>query len=362
MWGTLQVSDSLGALRNANNTVAQYGIRAFYEQINRDLTQHNSLVRAELIPDLCKITDERETVYGVKDMMTVEEIDEYGRPDTQKAGLAEVLGLPLSSFGRSVGWTWDYMQVVSAGEMTNQYTAMRTADLKGIKVNILRRIFNPLNNLTYKDRKIDDRALSLYAFHNADSMSVYPGPNGESFVGSTHTHYSGTATLTAANVLADISNVMEHGVVGDLVLYINQAQESAIRGFTGSGEFVAFVDSRIVQPNTVTYAEGPLDLQNPNDRAIGIFGAATVSVKPWIPAGYYAVIDKGAGDMKPLAFRTRPGGVFADFGMRGRHRSEDFPLYADTLARDYGIGVANRHMVSVRRVGNATYAAPSITG
>jgi hypothetical protein len=361
-WGTITVSDTLRALAQSTAPVAQFGVQEAYALIERDLAYHNRLVRQELIPDLCVITEDREMVYGSRADMTVEEIDEFGRPDTQKVGAAAVLGFPLSSYGRSVGWTWDAMQVMPAQELAEQYQAMRNADLNGIRANITRRLFNPLNSLTYLDRKIDNRTLKLRAFTNADSEVVMTGPNGETFNAATHTHFNGTASLTAANVLADITNVIEHGTVGEVVLYINAAQEAAIRGFTGSGEFSPFVDMRIRQSTTTTFAQGDsLDVLSPGDRAIGIFGAATVWVKPWIPANYYAVIDKGAGPMKPLAFRTRPGGVLADFGFRGRYRSEDFPLYADTLARDYGIGVRQRHMVAVRKTDNATYSAPTIS-
>ena len=362
-WGTLQVSDSLAALAQAaNRTVAEFGVREVYEIIREDMRLHNELVLRELIPDLCAITDQREGVYGSRDDMTVEEIDEFGRPDVQKVGAPAVMGFPLSSYGRSVQWTFDYMQTATVGELAEQYQAMRVADLKGIKFNIQTRMFTPTNNTTYLDRKLDNRNLTLRAFHNADSTQVWTGPNGETFDGSTHTHYTGIATLTGAAVTALITNVLEHGTTGELVLYINAAQEAAVRGFTASGEFTPYVDARIVQPQTATYAQGAnLDLMNPGDRPIGIFGAAQVWVKPWIPANYMAVIDKGMGNMKPLAFRTRPNGALADWGFRKRVDSESFPLYAETLARDYGIGVWHRHMAAFLRTNNATYSAPTFS-
>lgn len=363
MHGTLQVSDTLASLAQSNSpqTVAQFGVAETFALIDGDLQYHNTLVNGELIPDLCTRTDQREEVYGTREDMTVEEIDEYGRPDVQKTGFAALMGFPLSSYGRSVGWTWDYMQVASVSELAKQYTAMRTADLRGIKVNILRRFFNPTNNLNYRDAKLDRRNLKLYGFHNADGMQVYTGPNGETFDGTTHSHFTATLTLTAAAVQSVITNVLEHGRVGQLVLYINRTEEAGIRAMTNPGDFTPYIDARIRQSLTATFVEGQaLDLDNPADREIGTFGPAVVSVKPWVPSSYFSVIDKGDAMMKPLAYRTRPGGVFADFGLRAKHRNEDFPLYADTLARDYGIGVWHRHMAAAHMIGSTTYAAPNI--
>jgi hypothetical protein len=364
-WGTLQVSDTLQSLALAQGlTIAQFGVAETYALVERDLNYHNQLVNTEMIPDLCWVTDQREEQYGIQDDMTVEEIDEFGRPDTQKLGFATTMGFPLSSYGRSVGWTWDYAQVQTPGQLVEQVTAIKGGDLKGIRLNIARRLFNPANNLTYKDRKIDNKTLKLRALINADGEQVMPGPEMQAFNAGTHTHYTATnnASLTNTAVTALVNNVLEHGRVGELCLYINLAQEAAIRGFNGANEFTPYVDVRIRQSQTAVYAiDDTLDLDTPEDRAIGIYGAAKVYVKPWIPSGYLLCVDKGAGNMKPLAYRTRPGGALSDLGLRGRIKTDDFPLYAETLARDYGVGVWQRHMAAcLQIVASTTYSAPSI--
>jgi len=361
-WGTLQISDSLATLLNAEGrTVNEFGIAETWALVQKDLSYHNDLVNQQLIPSFCYRTDATEMVYGGQADMTVEEIDEYGRPDTQKNQFATTLGFKLSSYGRSVGWTWDLFQEIGAAEFAEQYVALRDADIKGIKYNIMQRFFDPTNNLTYQDVKIDNKQLRLRAFINADGEQVMTGPQSQTFDPTTHTHFMGTASFGAADVTALITNVLEHGRKGKLKLYINLAQDATIRTFTGPNQFSALVDSRIRQPLTASFANtGYLDLDTPEDRMIGIFGAAEVWVKPWVPAGYIACVDEGAGKMKPLVYRTRKNGALSDFGPRGKVRSEAFPLYAETMARDYGISVWQRHMVAVLDTTHSSYTAPTI--
>lgn len=358
MKGTLQVSDTLAALaaQSTGVTVADYGIEETFAVIDQDNRIYNDEVRNELLPDFCVTSGEREWVYGGNDEMTVEEIDQYGDPDTEKVGAGATMGAPLKRFGRAVQWTWDYMQVTPVAEIAKQYTALQTADLKGIRRNIRNAFFVPTNNLTYRDRLLDNRTIKTYSLLNGDGMAIPMGPTGTLSDAATRTHYMGTASLVAADVRALIRKALDFEVQGELVLYIPGTQETAIRAMNTPGDFSALVDVDIVQPNTATYVRGDLDLRNPNDRRIGKFGAAWVDVRPWMPDNYLLVVDKGTGDMKPLQFRTRPNGAFADFGLRARVQSH--PLYGDTWARDYGIAVRNRHMAAALYIGNATYTAP----
>jgi hypothetical protein len=57
--------------------------------------------------------------------------------------------------------------------------------------------------------------------------------------------------------------------------------------------------------NNVTFATGSLDIMNVYNRQIGIFGAAEIFVKPWVPSGY--IFTFNPAQRKPLALRNRPG-------------------------------------------------------
>lgn len=358
MKGTLQVSDTLATLASKSVTVATYGLDETFAVIDQDRRIYNDEVQNELIPDFCMTSDEREWVYGGNDEMTVEEIDEYGDPDTEKVGTGDTMGAPLKRYGRAVGWTWDYMQVTPVAELAKQYTALQTADLKGIRRNIRNAFFNPTNNLTYRDRFIDRKTIKTYALLNGDGMQIPLGPNGALSDAANRQHYIATASPTSATIKTLIRKVTDFDVVGEVVLYIPQTFEDTIRGYNAAGEFSPLMDVQIVQSQTTSYVRGELEMFNINDRRIGKFGAAWVEVKPWMPDNYLLVVDKGNGTMKPLQFRTRPNGTFSDFGLRARTQSH--PLYADSLARDYGIAVRNRHMAAVAYVGGNSYLAPTL--
>jgi hypothetical protein len=63
--------------------------------------------------------------------------------------------------------------------------------------------------------------------------------------------------------------------------------------------------------------------------------------------------------MKPLAFRVQEDDPsLANFSIRAE--DESYPLRARTMARDYGIGVAQRHMAAALYTGDTTYTAPTL--
>jgi hypothetical protein len=359
MQGTLQVSDTLATLAAAGNTtVAEYGIDEAFAVINQDNQIYNEQVKNELLPDFCVVSDQREWVYGGNDEMTVEEIDEYGDADVEEVGAGDTMGAPLRRYGRGVQWTWDYFQITPLSELAKQYTALQTADLKGIRRNIRNALLNPTNNLTYRDRLIDRKVIKTYALLNGDGMAIPMGPSGALSDASNRTHFLATASLVAADFRALIAKVLDFEVGGELVLIIPRTMETAIRAMTTAGDFSPLMDVSIVQPNTATYVAGGLDVFNPNDRRIGKFGAAWVDVRPWMPDNYALCVDKGTGDAKVLQFRTRPRGVWSDFGLRARTKGH--PLTADALARDYGIAVRNRHQAAALYTGGGSYLAPSL--
>lgn len=359
-YGTLQIADTIAS---SQQTVAQYGEDNLYGQFQRALDIHNRWVN-DMVGMFCVRTTDRIRLYGGIDDVINEPMGEQSRPDASKGATGSNIGFPLYRFGSSMQWTRDYFRIARVDEVVAQMNAHANKDRLRVVTEIKKAFLIPTNNLTYRDqlasRQSANVTLPVRAFLNADGVDIPLGPNGETFTGGSHTHYAGTTSLTAANISTLISNVLEHGVPTNLRLYINQAQEAAVRAMTGAGEFVAYVDARIRQPLTATYADRPLDINNTGDRAIGVFGAAEVWVKPWIPANYLLVVDEGTGNMKPLAFRVQeddPG--LSQFSIRAE--DETYPLRARTMARDFGVAPAQRHMAAALYVGNASYVAPTLT-
>lgn len=362
-YGTLQIAD---AFINEQRTILQYGEVALYDNLVLPALARHEKWAQELTSLFCERSTDFLRGYGEVSDVENEEMGEQSRPDASKAGRNTVnIGFPIRRYGSSVQWTRDYQRVTGVGEFAQQLDSHTNMDRRRIIWAIKKAIFTPTNNPNYKDtlpsRKTANIAIPLRAFYNADGLLMPDGPNGEDFDPVTHTHYKGRAggALAASDVKALISNVLEHDTEGQIYLYINQAQEDAIRGMTGPGEFVPFVDARIRQAQDTIYALGQgLNVQNSGDREIGIFGPATVVVKPWMPAGYLYAADANGG--KPLLYRIpEDDPTLGNFDVRAT--DEKYPLRANTLARDFGVSVARRGKGAVLYIGGTTYVAPTLT-
>jgi hypothetical protein len=195
--------------------------------------------------------------------------------------------------------------------------------------------------------------LAVKRLVNADGMAIPPGPNGETFVAATHTHYLGTATFAAADLTTLIETVIEHQNRGSALVYINRAQETTVRGFAG---FTPYTDARIVPATSAASARAPLDPNALYNRAVGIFGGAEIWTKPWMPANYaFAFL---AGVEKPLVKRVPNTGPV---GFTVEADDEVHPLRARVLAEEFGYSVWNRTNGAVLQTNNATYTDPTIT-
>lgn len=350
-YGTLSVADLLATSRN--QTVAQVGEDRVWESIESYLAAHNAILNEQLADLVERTTERLAGVGGVADM-SMEELDEFGRADAQKVTAGALLGFPLRLYGVAVQWTRKWFANHTPAELVAQIDAAMTADILNVQKQIKRAIFIP-TNYTFVDKLIDRVEIPVKALVNADGMTIPSGPNGETFNAATHTHYLARAStsLAASDVTNLLATVAEHYNSGDLKLYINQAQESTIRGFTSN--FTPYVDARIIPSNGTTVARGALDQSNIYNRAIGVFDQAEVWVKPWIPAGYLFAWMRG--QQPPLAFRERRQGS-GDFQLD--YENEQYPLRARQMGREFGIGVRTRINGAVLYAGDTVYAAPSL--
>ncbi len=351
-YGTLSVTDLLAA---TGQTIANFGEDNAFQAINEGLAAHNRVVQS-MVGELISVTSERLGRYGTVSDGEMIEIDEFGAPDTQKLAAGANVGWPLRKQSYAIQWTRTYMLTHTPAELAAQFDGAAAADIRRIRRDIARAWFTPTNNLTYVDALTDRAVLPIRAFLNADGAGIPYGPNGETFDGATHTHFLGTASLVAANVVSLIETVVEHGAGGAVRLYINRAQEAAVRAMAN---FVAYTDARIINGANVTSANGSLDQANLVNRAIGVFDSAEVWVKPWVPANYMAVADVST-PMKPLRLRTRTGTLQGLGAFRIEADHEHYPLRAQTMEREYGIAAWTRWNGAALQTNNATYTNPTI--
>jgi hypothetical protein len=352
-YGTLSTLDELSAIRQS---VAEFGEDQAWASIGVALAAHNKQL-ADVDGTLIERTTDVQRAYGAGDTKAMAELDQWGWPDPQKITAGITVGFPLRRYGNTLQLTRQWMMQNSAAQLAAEIAAIMDAD----RLNVIRAakqaLFSP-TNYSFVDKlggstSAPNVTLAVKALVNNDGAGLPVGPNGETFATS-HTHYLANATLTAAAVTNLIVTLQEHYNTGKPVLYISQTDEAAFRALAG---FTAYVDARIIQPSTATYASGALEIANLYDRAIGVFGAAEVWIKPWAIANY--IFGYIQGPPPPLVMRQP---TFAALGELNLVTDDErYPLRARGYERQFGMGVWNRTNGAVLYFAGGAYVAPTIT-
>lgn len=353
MAGRTGTYDLASLLANKQTTAAQIGPENLAPILQTDLDISNGIL-FDLVSGIATVTSERMMLAGASDVTEPVEVSQYSRARTQKAAVGATLGLPLRLFQLPIGWTRKYFEQTSAADVILR---ARTAQ-KGYANKVVKEMKKAIYlsaNYTFRDQLVAPAVdLPVKRFANADSFPVPNGPNGEVFTDATHTHYTATASLTAAGFLANINNVAEHTNSGAVQVYINAADETAVRALSG---FTAYIDSRLTLNTAANQPGVMLDWRRMNNRAIGIMGAAEVWVKPWAIANYAVAMDTAA-PTRAIGYRTRTG-QRAD-GLRIAAELDAFPLHAQYMEAEFGFGVMNRVAGAVYYFASGTYADPVI--
>jgi len=346
--GTLDISSLLDV---TFQSVAEYGLSNIEEILRDDLEAHNAIAE-DMVGNLCEISTDRQRKYGASVEGEMVEVDEYGQAPTQRNAVGSTVGFPLRKFQYNLGWTSEWFKRHTPADMAKAVIGAQKAHLKRLQTDIKKAIFLS-SNYTFTDHLVDNVDLAVKRLVNADSMAIPNGPNGETFTASTHTHYNANATLTTTVATELIDDVVEHGHGSMVRVAINRANEAAWKALTG---FQAYVDPRIVYRASDTPGQ-TLDITRLDNRAIGLFGAAEVWVKPWVPANYSFAWDAGDPN-KPLVFRQDMPEDFR--GLRVAASLESHPLYAEFMEAYFGIAVWTRTNGAVLQFNNATYQDPSL--
>jgi len=346
--GTLSIDD----LRAVNfQSAARYGLNTISEVFQRDLQVHSDLARDLMLP-LADVSTDRQRIYGTSDRGEMTEVDEFGRAPTQKIRGGTTVGFPLRSYQYALGWTRKYLQNATPAELVDQETAAKKAHMIQIARQVKRAIYLSAN-YTFNDFLVDKIDLPVKRFVNADSANIPDGPNGEAFTGSSHTHYDAINGITAAALKAAIRDVVEHGHGGKVIVAINIADEATISALTG---FKDYVDPRTTLNGNAREATTRLDITRLDNRAIGIFDSAEIWVKPWAIANYTFTYDSSTSS-KPLVLRTRNG---TSPSLEIVAAIDTFPLYAEYMESEFGVGVWTRTNGHVLYFGGGSYTDPTI--
>lgn len=372
-FGTYTLNDLL----ERNETIQEFGEDRMISAVRDALDAHNTTINAFITP-LVAYSSDRQRPYGEnvgETRVLGRRVDEFGAMDVMRPRVPEVeqgnIGFPLERWQFAWQVTRDYVETRSPRDAALRLLGIQRGDLERIEYEVQNAFFNPVSNTTYRDQLIDQLNIPIRRLANGDGQMLPNGPKGEVFNPATHTHYVGRAggSLAATDIDALILNVIQHGISGQIRIYINVDQEAAVTAFPNFYPFDAVeVVVREPERGTVTMrSPGPLietvNPQNPENMAIGRWNAKyEVATRPWVPSGYIIVMDTGK---KPLVWRTRQN-PSAAFGAQGRAalrivgEHERFPLRAEWLEREFGIGVGDRLAAAILDTTGTSYTMPTL--
>lgn len=343
-------------------SAAEFGLDTIVDVLNADITAHNFNVQ-NMVSEMAEPTIDRQRIYGTSAGGDMIEVDEFGRGPTQVFLPGVTVGFPMRLFQYNIGWNRKWLENATPRDLAVRVLAAEKAHLKAV-TREMKKAFFLSANYTFTDFLTDRVSLGVKRLVNADSANIPDGPNGETFDGSSHTHYLARAggSLAATDLTSAINTVVEHGYGGDVKVVISRTDETTFRNLSG---FTAYQDPRLIWPSLPTSSGTssnltgqPLDIARLDNRAIGVFGAAEVWVKPWAIANYAVVYD-AASPNKPLCFRQRKRESLQ--GLRIAAEIETFPLQAQYMEAEFGIGVWTRTNGAVLYFGNTSYADPTIS-
>lgn len=325
------------------------------DALDADTAAYTGIVRDQLA-DLAVFKSgeaARIGAYGGSAAGSLMKVGEYGRAPTQRGAAVAALAFPLDKYQYNVGWTAEWLKRKSPADFARSTQAVQQGWAQRVTAEIKRAIFGP-TNYNFTDHLVDNTVLAVKRLVNADSAVIPNGPNGETFTGSSHTHYLGSAALDVAAVNANLAHLVEHGHTSRVRMYIAAANETAFRALTG---FQAYTDPRLILGTQANQPGQRLDITKTDNRAIGLFGVAEIWVKPWMIADYLFSFDAGSPN-KPLRVREdQPGSL----NIQRAAQFEDHPLHVDFFESYFGIGVETRTNGVVSYVANSTYASPTIS-
>jgi hypothetical protein len=210
-------------------------------------------------------------------------------------------------------------------------------------------------NTTWQVDDEDHGTLTIQPLANGDS-TTYPFWNAGVF-GATDDHFG-----AQANPISDSDNpypaiyeeLKEHPEnTGDVVSFIPTNLKSAT---TGLATFTDMPDPNLADPNAVRLVGRPGMDVTPGT-LIG-YEASGVFVVEWpsLPDNY--IVSMITNGPRPLGMREDP--LPALRGFRQIATREDHPYWESQWFRRAGFGVYNRIGATITRIGNASYAPPSI--
>lgn len=335
-------------------------LAAVLAQMNAALGAFNAeIFNDPLWSSLVSYTDQPDLEYRVGVSNGFQRHTEYGRPDMQRAD-TEGHMLPLKSFDRALGWTWDYLRDARMSQITADIQDAIKDARDNWRVQILTRLLQRGDD-SGASAGLGSSGYSPGFATAAGSTNVdfVPPTFGGTAFTSSHEHYvaiaGGVFTLAVFQDAQD--ELREHGHEPPYEFVIGPSDETTVKGLTG---FVpadeAWVSYGALQ-DRVNFSQMSV---MPGLYPIG----ALENFRIWVMRGmpqYYGFAWKPYGpnsQRNPLRIRLHKGmsrpmvTAYPDEGAPGPAH----PLKGLYLFTEYGVGVADRTNGTARYVNNATWS------
>lgn len=345
--GTYDITTLLAA---RNTSMAELGEQAVVRALAADVAAHNAMVfgyvndAGQRVPGmfsaLCEVTADRARVWGGNSSSDMVRVGQYGRTNSQEPLAGQTVGFPMDYFEHAEHVTRRWLETADAPDIALRQLDAERSHKRRIEKEIQRAIFKN-TNYTYVDENVDNVDLYVKRFLNADGVNIPDGVAGQSFVGSSHTHYNAAAvsgSASTADVLSLVDNVREHGHSAGLTLFVNYSETAQFENLGVTGGYVPLDLVIVPQNGTLTAIDMGGSIAY-SDKIIGKFKNIPVMAVSWMPAGYLfcsAINDA----RKPLALRQRSGAALQ--GLRMPYMVETSILRAEYYTTEFGVAVWER--------------------
>lgn len=342
-----------------------------YDQLITDIAAGLSMANSEMFSDpryggLMSLTTELATEIRNGGGNGFRERTENQSADPQRAATIGSM-LPLRSYDRGMGWTWDFLRKARQSQIDADIAAVVYDAKDNFEKRLLERLFSNTYN-TLATAGID----APFVDGTTVSLNYTPPPYGGTTFTNTHTHFA-RLTDDATGRIAAMNNgartLAEHGIPGPYTAIIPQADLAAWKAL-GSGANVWVNPSwdLNVQYLQTSSTNIPAAVASINAEIyVGVFISNDGPVWVWassrVPTDYFAMY-KTYGPMdtrNPLAVRYSEdlgAGVLLMAGEGFRK----FPLEKADAIHEFGVGVRDRLAAYlVYFAGSGDYTAPTIS-
>ena len=310
---------------------------------------------------LVSYTDQPDKEYRVGTSNGMERFTEYGRPDAKRS---ETQGhmLPLKSFDRALGWTWDYLRKARMPQIDDDIQDAVKDVRDKWRVELLTRLLKRGDDSGTADGLGSSGYSPGFATTAASTnVDFTPPAYGGNVFASTHEHYVPIAggAFTAAVFQDAKAELLEHGHLPPYEFIIGISDQSTVEGLTG---FVPTARNLVTYGSTQDLASfGPSYLMS-GAYAIGTIHDCKIWVIPGMPQYYgFAWKSYGANSQRnPLKIRVQKNAplrpTIQAFPDPRSGAGAVYPLQYMMFFTEFGVGVGDRTNGTARYVNNAAWS------